>query len=120
MTLTLMYWAVLRIWFDKWYHNYYSIWLHGIFFCLIAVDFFLCQIMIAPKHWWPLLILSIAYLTLNVIVSLASGPVYSILTYKDFASYIYVVATLILMFGSFFCFYGFSRCKAKHFSTPIG
>ena len=80
---------------------------------LVITDFFLCNIQFQVSHWWPILVASLAYLLINLIVTLADKPVYDVLTYKDALSYIYVLVTIGLAIGSFFLFYGFSVCKRK-------
>ena len=58
--------------------------------------------------------MAFSYLIVNLIVTLSDEPVYHVLTYTDFLSYVYVVVTLGLTVGSFFLFYAFTICKKKH------
>ena len=113
--ITIIFWVVLRGWFDTPAENYSNIWIHGLYLVLVILDFSFCQMQVLPKHWWITVVVSVIYLILNLIVSLAHEPVYGdILNYTNAISYIVILMTLAVLMAVYFTFYGFSICKRKH------
>eukprot|EP01017_Pseudomicrothorax_dubius_P013180 TRINITY_DN15704_c0_g1_i3.p1 TRINITY_DN15704_c0_g1~~TRINITY_DN15704_c0_g1_i3.p1 ORF type:complete len:131 (-),score=17.49 TRINITY_DN15704_c0_g1_i3:20-412(-) len=79
--------------------------LHGGFLLLLILDFFICLpgLFFFKEHSVCILIVALLYTAVNLTATLMSGtPVYPIITYKDLASYIFILLSLALLFGTFY------------------
>eukprot|EP01017_Pseudomicrothorax_dubius_P037114 TRINITY_DN5398_c0_g1_i6.p1 TRINITY_DN5398_c0_g1~~TRINITY_DN5398_c0_g1_i6.p1 ORF type:complete len:103 (-),score=18.61 TRINITY_DN5398_c0_g1_i6:128-436(-) len=96
------------------------IYLHGGFLILQLIDLFVFTkgFIFFQEHRVHLIIFSFVYLFVNFSATFYNQiPVYFMITYKDFASYVWILATLSLVLGTHLIFERLTkktRLSAKH------
>ncbi len=78
-----------------------SVSLHGGIFICINIEMFINNIIFKWSHLYVVYLVGFCYTIVNVIVTLSSGPVYSVLDWKSLKSYLFYLASIILTFGYF-------------------
>ena len=69
---------------------------------MMVLEYFFDAMQVYRSHVLFLLTYAVAYLLLNVIVTLEVRIVYKIITWRDYQSYIWATATLMIMILSFY------------------
>ena len=93
--IVLLYWIVLYD-PDSERGDYQNINAHGLNLVIILIESYISSNLFYKEHFKSLLLMPISYLLFNCIYTLADNPIYDVLTYKDVASYIYVIVGLLL------------------------
>lgn len=93
---------------------------HSVCFGLLVIDFCLNGISINPYHAIFATLFQLFYMVVNAIVTSVRGyPVYSIMTWKDVKTFIFVIAGLIFVAVCFLFFAYLSILKKRLFEKPI-
>ena len=91
---------------------------HALPIIVLLIDFIFNRIPFFPKHLPLMLIIATMYLVVNMAVTLGTGtPVYSVMTWKDGWTAIYICASCCAVILGFFVFYYISSCKNKKYDS---
>ena len=116
--ITIMYWTVLYDWdgYSRSIDAFLDIIGHALPLIVLIIDFIFNRIPFFPKHLVLMLIISVIYAIVNMAVTLGSGtPVYSVMTWKDGWTALYMFASCLALLFGFFMFYYISLWKNKKY-----
>ena len=104
--ITIFFWAFLyeivrEKYKDNQYFLYDQIYLHGVCFLTISIDFALNSYKFHNRHIAYILILTIIYGGFNAAYSLLVVPIYDVITYRHLKDYLFVLLAFFLFLAGF-------------------
>jgi len=90
---------------------------HTVPFFFLLIDYCINAILFQPWHWILSFWIAIAYMIVNLSVTLATGePVYSVITWKDAKTAVLVPLLLVSYLASYLIFAYISKLKLNKFT----
>lgn len=118
LLITIFYWGFLFTGFkdeDTSFKKFIDFFGHAMPAGLLLIDFSFNIIPIHYRHIPLCLIALLIYAIVNIIVTLTDKPVYSLLTWNDGMSWVYIGGLAILEIGLFYLVYFIAKFKNRKY-----
>mmetsp|Transcript_6935 Transcript_6935/g.12608 ORF Transcript_6935/g.12608 Transcript_6935/m.12608 type:complete len:225 (+) Transcript_6935:67-741(+) len=106
--ITILFWVAI---YTPQFELFMAIAVHGGMFLLIFIDYCLCCHSMKLSNWRIVFLPIVFYLIFCIAVSVTINPVYPVLTFTNFVSYLYIALGIVILLGSLILGHKLGRYK---------